>query len=290
MSTCLDEITVLSVCYNSKSVIAKSLTPFMGANQVIVIDNASADGSADYIEKTLPSVTLIKNKTNKGYGAGVNSVLSQVKTPYLLFVTPDVELTLEGVEELYKALIKYDDAAFVAPQLEVPRHGLENWVMGPWEHTHNKADFTPDGNFCTWFLPGTTNLWRTSVLQDLGGYDENIFLYHEDLELCHRVNQAGHSIICIPSVVAFHNNSHSAGASSMKLHWRKDWNYAWGNLYILDKYSGRSTMWKEVRRSLALKCLKSMFYILVLDKKRFIRDAGAMSGYIAYIAGYQPKR
>ncbi len=135
MSTCLDEITVLSVCYNSKSVIAKSLTPFMGANQVIVIDNASADGSADYIEKTLPSVTLIKNKTNKGYGAGVNSVLSQVKTPYLLFVTPDVELTLEGVEGLYKALIKYDDAAFVSPQLEVPRRGLENWVMGPLEHT-----------------------------------------------------------------------------------------------------------------------------------------------------------
>ena len=54
MMACLDEITVLSVCYNSKSVIINCLAPLMGAKQVIVVDNASMDGSAEVLEQALP--------------------------------------------------------------------------------------------------------------------------------------------------------------------------------------------------------------------------------------------
>ena len=147
MTTCLNEITVLSVCYNSKSVITECLAPLMGAKQVIVVDNASRDGSADAIEKALPGVTVIRNKTNKGYGGGINSGLSEVKTPYLLIVNPDSKIAIDDVERLFDALQKYESAAFVSPQLDVPRHGLENWVMGPQEYVHRRADFKPDGDF-----------------------------------------------------------------------------------------------------------------------------------------------
>ncbi len=229
----LKEITVLSVCYNSKDIIIDSLSPLMGAKQVIVVDNASMDGSADFIEKALPTATIIRNKINKGYGGGVNSGLFEVKTPYLLIINPDVKIALQDVERLYQSILKYEGAAFVSPQIETPRGGIENWVMGPGELLHSKAAFKPEGDFCSWFLSGTVNLYRTKALQNLGGFDNNIFLYQEDLELCLRISRAGHSIVCVPSVVAQHLNSQSAGVPSPKLHWRKDWNFVWGTLYVL---------------------------------------------------------
>ena len=290
MMACLDEITVLSVCYNSKNVIINCLAPLMGAKQVIVVDNASMDGSAEAIERALPGVTIIKNKTNKGYGGGVNTGLFEVKTPYLLIVNPDSEIALEGVERLYDALQKYEGAAIVAPQQKVPRHGLENWVMGPGEYVHRKANFKPDGDFCSWFLSGTVNLCRTKVLQDLGGFDENIFLYQEDLDLCHRITRAGHSIVCVPSIVAQHLNKQSPGGPPSKLHWRRDWNFAWSTLYVLDKFADKPAMWKEARRILFKHGLKFLFYALALDKKRFIRDGATTAGCIAYLAGRKPKR
>ena len=290
MTTCLNEITVLSVCYNSKSVITECLAPLMGAKQVIVVDNASRDGSADAIEKALPGVTVIRNKTNKGYGGGINSGLSEVKTPYLLIVNPDSKIAIDDVERLFDALQKYESAAFVSPQLDVPRHGLENWVMGPQEYVHRRADFKPDGDFSSWFMAGTVNLYRSKILQDLGGFDENIFLYQEDLDMCLRISRAGHSIVCVPSAIAKHLNSQSAGGPSPKLHWRKDWNFAWSTLYVLDKFADKSVLWKEVRRMLYKHGLKSLFYALVFDKKRFIRDSAATLGSLSYLLGGKPTR
>ena len=290
MTACLNEITVLSVCYNSKDIIATCLAPLMGAKQVIVVDNASQDGSASAVEKGLPGVTVIRNKTNKGYGGGINSGLSEVKTPYLLIVNPDSKISIGDVERLFEALQKYEGAAFVSPQLDVPRHGLENWVMGPLEYVHRKADFKPDGDFCSWFMAGTVNLCRTKVLQDLGGFDENIFLYQEDLDMCLRIVRAGHSIVCVPAAVAHHLNSQSAGGPSTKLQWRKDWNFSWSTLYVLGKFAEKSVLWKEVRRILTKHGLKSLFYALVLDKKRFIRDGAATLGCLTYLCGGKPKR
>ena len=232
----------------------------------------------------------MRSGSNKGYGGGINSGLSEVKTPYLLIVNPDSEIALDGVEQLFAALQKYENAAFVAPQLDVPRLGLENWVMGPHEYVHKKADFKPDGDFCSWFLAGTVNLYRTKVLQDLGGFDENIFLYQEDLDLCLRITRAGYSIVCVPATVANHLNSQSAGSPSTKLHWRKDWNFSWSTLYVLGKFADRSVFWKQVCQILYIHGLKSLFYAMVLDKKRFIRDTAATFGCLAYLAGGKPKR
>ncbi|NQV56649.1 MAG: glycosyltransferase family 2 protein [Rhodospirillales bacterium] len=290
MASFLDEITVLSVCYNSKDVITNCLAPLMGAKQVIVVDNASTDNSVDIIRGALPGVTIVQNETNKGYGGGVNAGLFKVETPYLLIVNPDSEVTVKDVRGLYDALIKYEGAAIVSPQLDVPRHGLENWVKGPAEHIHGKADFSPEGDFCSWFMPGTVNLCRAKLLQGIGGFDENIFLYQEDLDICHRITRAGHSIICVPSVIVRHLNNLSTGGVSPKQHWRKDWNFAWSTLYVLEKNLDRSTMLKQALRFLSVNFPKSLFYALVLDRKRFIRDGALTAGCIAYLVGHIPKR
>ena len=162
--------------------------------------------------------------------------------------------------------------------------------MGPHELNHIKAEFEPEGDFCSWFISETVNLCRTNFLRDIGGFDENIFLYQEDLDLCLRITRAGFSIICIPSVIALHLNSQCAGAPTLKLHWRKDWNLIWGTLYVLEKFASKSAMRKAAFRILYKKGFKSLFYALIFDKKRFIRDGAGAAGCSAYFMGRKPKR
>ena len=280
----LDETTVVTVNYNSIDVIDECLEPLLGAKETIVVDNDSTDESLAMIEKRFPSVRIIRTGENTGNGAGLNVGIFAAKTPYVLLIDPDAILTVENLQRLHQGLQDYPDAAFTAPCLQIPRHGQDLWVMGPAETSHSVTREAPDGPFCSWFLTAAVALYRTDVIQKLGGFDENIFLYLEDLDLCMRVTQAGHSMIALPDATAYHANSHSA-AKSWKLHWRKDWNFAWSHMYVTEKFEGRHAMRKQAWIMLRKRAPKAFFYALTLDRKRFVRDFSATHAVISYFMG-----
>ena len=67
-----DQITVVVVCYNSKLVIADSIEPLINVAKIIVVDNASGDGSVEFLKLKYPNVQLILNEKNLGFGSGIN--------------------------------------------------------------------------------------------------------------------------------------------------------------------------------------------------------------------------
>ena len=278
----LDEITVITINYNSEYVIEKCLRPLSGVAEIIIVDNASSSSSVEFIRKNFSGATLILNQKNLGYGCAVNQAFRQSKTKYTLVVSPDTEITTEEVRSLFDAAQIYDNAAILAPSLEVPRFGNEIWVMGPDELGHQRADFDASGPFCSWFVAGTIMFCPTKRFLHIGGFDENMFLYMEDLELAKRVTQAGYTMIYVPDIKARHLNGRST-PPSMKLHWRKDWNFAWGDLYVTEKFKGKFACWKKAWKYLQIKGPKSLLYLLVLNRKRFIRDFAAIHGVISYL-------
>lgn len=284
----LDEITVVIVNYNSEYVIADSLRPLAGVAQTVIVDNASAKESVDYLRETFPEATLIANERNLGYGCAVNQGFRESKTKYTLVVSPDTEITADEVKQLYDAAERYDDAAVVAPALVPPRSGPELWVMGPGEFDHRRATFDPVGPFCSWFVAGTIMFCPTRRFLEIGGFDENIFLYMEDLELAKRITQAGYSMIYVPEVKARHLTGRSS-PPSVRLHWRKDWNFAWGYLYVVEKFGGRSAARRRALDYLARKIPRSLFYLLALDRKRFVRDFAGTHGALSYLLNRKPQ-
>ncbi len=106
---------------------------------------------------------------------------------------------------------------------------------------HSRTCEVPEGPFCSWFLSACVILFHTKILQGLGSFDDNIFLYLENLDLSPRFTKAGHSMIGIPEATADHFNSYSA-SKSLKLYWRKDWNFAWSRSYLAEKHRGRNDM------------------------------------------------
>lgn len=280
----LSETTVVIVNYNSGAVIGQCLAPLIGAKEVIVVDNGSRDDSLAMIERDFPSVRIIRNNANLGNGGGLNRGIFEAKTPYTLLIDPDAVLPVSEFNKLHRALLEYETAAYTAPMLYTPRFGRDVWVMARGALQHERVYWEPAGPFCSWFLAGTVMLYRTEVLQELGGFDENIFLYCEDVDLCVRISKAGYSMVLVPDAKADHLNSQSA-KPTVKLHWRKDWNFAWSHLYITEKHKGRDKMKAEAWRLLRKTAPKALFYALTFNRKRFVRDFAGTHGIISYLLG-----
>ena len=221
----IDDISIVIVNYNSETVIKDCIEPLLKVKNIYLIDNGSKDKSTDLIRRNFPSISIIENNKNLGYGRGFNIGLSRVKTKYVLAINPDARFSILDLKLLYQHAEKYTKLGIIAPKLEVPRLGVETWVMGPGELNHCRAEHTPEGPFCSWFVAGAVCLYRTEAMKKIGGFDENIFLYNEDLDLCLRMTMAGYSLIYVTELVACHINSSSAPQTD-KLHWRKDWNFS----------------------------------------------------------------
>ena len=282
------EITAVAVNYNSGNVIDTCLKCVKTIEKIIVVDNASKDDSMTAIMRDHPKVTAVFNKKNLGFGAGFNSGLSKVTTPYTLSISPDVEVELVVLYEMYEAIQSDDQIAVVSPALDVPGHGVEMWVMGPDEFNHSKADFQGEGAFCSWFSSAAVALYRTEALRKVNGFDKNIFLYNEDLDLSLRLSKLNYAMVTLPHVTAHHINSGSA-PQSIKLHWRKDWNFSWGHLYLIKKHIGPWAAFFRSLQTIIFKTPKVVLYMLTFDRKRAIRDGATTMGAISFLLGRKPR-
>lgn len=285
----LDQVSVVIVNYNSADVIEACLFNLKDAAATIIVDNASTDDSLARAEAVNPNVKFIRNLKNRGYGPAVNQGFSQVETPYALIINPDAELDIEAVSKLVQAMTEYSNAAITAPFLYSPARGLELAGMGPYETTQGTFSVVPEGPFCTWFITGAVWLCRMSAWHDVGGFDENIFLYGEDRDLCRRIAAKGYTLIYIPESQGVHLVS-QATRPTRRIRWRKEWNIVWSHLYLTEKYDGRDAAKSEGFRLLRRHGPKALFYALVIQPKRLFRDMAVTHAAYTYLSGGKPTR
>jgi N-acetylglucosaminyl-diphospho-decaprenol L-rhamnosyltransferase len=268
-------------------VIECCLAPLADAAQIIVVDNASTDDSVELVLQACANADVILNSQNFGYGSAVNQGFSRVQTPYALLINPDAILTSKAVERLIATAKACTNTGIVAPLLYSPKRGLELDLKGPGERSQSSTENIPDGDFCTWFATGAVWLCDMAAWRDVGGFDETIFLYGEDLDLCRRMTNKGYTILLCPKARGEHLVS-QATASSRKIRWRKEWNIVWSHLYLTEKYDGSATA--EAWRLVCKHGPKTLFYALVIQPKRFMRDLAVSHAALSFLIGGKPKR
>ncbi|MFN2590893.1 MAG: glycosyltransferase family 2 protein [Actinomycetota bacterium] len=216
--------TAVIVNYNS----GDRLDPLLGVltpqvERVVVVDNASGDGSAEAIQGR-PNVRVIRNHTNRGFAAAANQGAAVAESEWLLFVNPDVHLSPTDVTALLADVPP--DVAAVAP-LQVDGGGNPKpetggyrptllrylvWAVvpvrlhrtwGPW-----LAPPWPTGDIELDWVSGALLAIRRSVFEALDGFDERFFLYHEDVDFGTRARRAGYRVLCRPVVRLHHEVAH----------------------------------------------------------------------------------
>ena len=194
--------------------------------EIVVIDNSGAR----LARKTLGSgenLRFIENDSNVGFGAAINQACSSSRSPYLATLNDDAVATPRWLEELLAATESKPDVGLCASQVRlVGRERLDSAGMlicgdgsskqrghlaSPEEYSRPEEVLAPSGS---------ATLYRREMLEEIGGFDEDFFLYCEDTDLGLRARWAGWKCLYAPGAVVYHHYSHTAGrATALKAYY-----------------------------------------------------------------------
>lgn len=209
------ETAIVIVTFNSSQVLEKCLQSVAKAAQIIVVDNNSSDTTCEVALATLPSVTLCRNLKNMDFGRACNIGLNAAKTRYIVFLNPDATLSEKALQILYDTAQQYPDAKMLAPALE--NIAGQRTTSFDNNRLHQKSwahETVADACCCVEFISGAVMFAPTEVMRDIGGFDDHIFLFYEDDDICERVRKIG-SIIYQPAATACHLWGRSSPPTSL---------------------------------------------------------------------------
>lgn len=285
-------VTAIMVTHHSAAVIGDCLENFVDVPNIIVVDNASDDETLDIVRAKVPHAQIVRNKIGVGYPGGANEGLSRVKTEFALTVNPDSVVSPEAVAILLEVADKYPEASIVCPQninLDGSPELTHDVIMFERQnisspYNKRREEPVPEGDLCAEFVSGAVNLIRMSVIDELGGFDENLYLYFDDDDLCMRMRAAGYPLILTPRAQIMHIN---AGSVRPSLHykWEKFWNYGWARLYIEKKYNGTGAMLGLAVRHTLRFLVKALANTLTFRSEKALRDWARLAGTMAFLVG-----
>lgn len=218
--------------------------------QVVVVDNASTDGSVDAVRRELPDALIVSNDKNVGFAAACNLGAARAGEEYLLFLNPDAVLDEDCIDHLLAAAGSVRNAGLVAARLRYPdgtfqancrnfptvtnllfsRGSLLARLLASRISPHNTVYSLPDYDSVTEVpaAAATATLIRRDLFERLRGFDTRFFLYMEDTDLSLRIHHAGSVNLFVPAAGAVHGFAQGARVSRIKRSWRQHqsvWKY-----------------------------------------------------------------
>lgn len=220
-------LTVIIVSYNTRELLRNCLRSLFDASpaggmRVVVIDNASADGSVEMVQSDFPQVQVIANRTNVGYAVAINQALRGLDTEFVLILNSDIEIIPGALDNLLEVMVQHPQAALIGPQLVLPDGKLqETWLNGFTLSSYARQQFFMDKlhphrqpilpqPHQVPHLHGAVLLVRGTALRAVGLVDEGYWMYCEDSDWAARFLQSGWEVWLVPQVRLLHHH----GASS----------------------------------------------------------------------------
>ena len=259
----MTSIAVVIVSYNTCQALRSCLDSVdrAAASEVIVVDNASADGSVNMLRREYPWVKLYANTFNFGYGAAANQGIAGCSAPYVLLLNTDTVLQRGALEALAGYLNDRPQAAIVGPRLTDPDGTLQAscYPFPTPFHTflENSAWAVFLGRLIRRYVPLIRRLYlrtwphdtarvvpwvkgaaiaiRRTVFEATGGFDEAFFMYFEDADLCYRLKAAGWQVHFAPVTTVVH----AGGLSTRRYHREMTEQLLLSTLKFYQKHSSR---------------------------------------------------
>ena len=256
-------LSVLVVHYHSRGLVeglAEDLLAQQGQAFEVVLVECGADGSLERAEAILrrnaTPVTTVRPGRNLGYCAGNNAAASAARAGTdLVIVNPDVRMPHHNsLARLAAHLEKKTDVAAVAPAIVDDEGVMEyasstvNLARGEYLHADHRRRWSPDEpeEISLPWINGACMAVRRSVWEDVGGFDEQFFLFFDEVDWCMRATQAGWRVVLTTETSVRHQRSASFGTSTKGAY------YYWRNRYLLNrKVQGRGRWTLHWARDLA---------------------------------------
>ena len=243
------DLSVVIPSYNTRELMEQALRTVDEASeglrvQVIVVDNASRDGSQEMVEAGFPHVELIRNDRNLGFGGANNIAFRRVKGRHVLLLNSDTIVGADTLRTLVEFMDEHPEAGAAGCRILNPdgslqldcRRGFPTPSAAFYKLTglsrlfprsrrfarYNLTYLDPEETSEVDALSGSCMIVRGRVLEEVGGFDEDYFMYGEDLDWCFRMGQAGWKIHYVPATQIIHFGGASGRAESMRIQFRKN--------------------------------------------------------------------
>lgn len=259
-STKLVDLTVIVVSWNTRELLRRCLQTLKAELQdldaeVFLVDNASADGSAEMVAQEHSWVRLIANSSNLGFAAANNQALETARGRYVLLLNPDTEVVPGALSALFAFLGAHPNAGIVAPQLlnsdgtiqrscrQFPTFtNMAYEILGLSRVFPNDArfkaykmlDFNHDAEREVDQPEGACLLIRREVIEQVGKLDDGFFMLFEEVDWCFRIKQRGWQIWFTPSAQVIHHYGQSIKQVKAKM--------------IISSHKGMFRFWRKHHR------------------------------------------
>lgn len=238
----MTELAVVVVNHNAGSFLPACISSIYAAAgdlslDVVLVDNASTDGSVERSVREHPSLRVVANGVNRGFAAAANQGIRETKAPYVFLLNPDAEITAGSLPSLVKVaadrpragilgpLVRNSDGSIQASARKVPGllESLGHAFLGPFapnnrfSRAYTMAEWNRSSERQVEWVSGSAMLIRREAFEAVMGFDEGYFMYVEDVDLCTRLRQARWSVLFSPELEVVHETGVSAGKRSRRL-------------------------------------------------------------------------
>ncbi|MBK7228340.1 MAG: glycosyltransferase [Ignavibacteriales bacterium] len=236
------DLSIIIVNYNVKEFLQNLIHSIEKASsnltkEIFIIDNASDDGSVDFIKEKFPQIKLFANQKNLGFGKANNIGLKEATGKFILLINPDTIVAEDTFEKMIQFFESNQNVGLAGCKILNPDGTLQlacrRSFPGPWTSftkvTGLSSLFSNSKIFARYNLTyldenqtyevdaisGSFMMMRKEVYDTVGGFDEQFFMYGEDLDLCYRIQKAGYKVFYVHTTQIIHYKGESTKRSSL---------------------------------------------------------------------------
>lgn len=235
-------ISVIIVNYNVRDFLEQALLSVRRAlqgisSQIIVVDNASVDGSVQMLKKRFPDVELLENEKNYGFSAANNQGIDRALGEFIVLLNPDTVVQEDTFSTLLSFFEKNPKASAATCKILNPdgtfsidcRHSIPGPATAFWKiiglsrlfpkskifGKYNLTYLDENETYKVEAISGSFMMMRAQTVRKVGKLDEDFFMYCEDIDYCHRINQAGGEIYYVPDSQIIHYKGESTKKNNL---------------------------------------------------------------------------
>ncbi|WP_145324265.1 glycosyltransferase family 2 protein [Paenibacillus xylanexedens] len=238
------DISIIIVNFNTRQLTLDCLASVYASQtfyqyEVIVIDNASHDGSVEAIREVYPDVQLIANQNNSGFSVANNQGMEVAKGRYILLLNSDTVIQSDTLHTMIYFMDRHPEMGASGCKVILPDGSLDKackrgfptpsasfyYAFGisrlfpdrPKFNQYQLGHLSPDDEYPVDCLVGAFMLVRRETIEQVGGLDETFFMYGEDIDWCYRIKEAGWGIFYYPRTYIVHYKGASARRKPLKI-------------------------------------------------------------------------
>ncbi len=273
-------LTIVIVSFNSGEILHRCIKSIDKKYPIIIVENSLNNKLKFDLEKIYSNVTCILPKENLGYGAGNNLGIKHAKSKYVLILNPDTILYEDTISNLLIQAEIIKDFSIIGPRIV--------------ENENEKPEILKKDNESVQYIKGFAILFNKEKFDKIGFFDENFFLYFEEIDLCKRIIKSGNKIYLIKNSLIKHvgGKSHE-DKFNVEMELSRNWHWMWSTFYFYKKNYSYFYAISKVYKNFLSSFFKFIFYSLILNKEKkmiyYQRLSGILNGIIGSKSWYRPK-